>query len=258
MSEFDYKKAHYVGIELIKRSVPTHENVRKGLFLGIRERSIVFPDKSTKHVKLIMLGDKAKPDSLTALNVEIYDILSIEIGFHNKKELLVAKKLEDQQKEAMDVLEQIIEAFDENGWMANNDPEIIGIYSHIKPPDYFSTSKDKKESTYIKSPTTTQTVHTAGSWVNHAASKTTYNYVKKMAEIKRSSELPGQEALKLMKEKVKAIVFSAGEVENETTQSTSAATKDLDAFKTKGKEDYCDNCDGEGMACMYCHGNGIC
>jgi hypothetical protein len=114
-----------------------------GLFRGLRVRS-GGEGKSVKVLRMIILGTKDKENSIRALNLDVFNVLSLKMLYGDTKELIVFKANEADQKKAIELLELALEEFQKEKRMIDNDPEIIDIKTFDDVPKEFFSEEEKK------------------------------------------------------------------------------------------------------------------
>jgi hypothetical protein len=141
------KRLKYLGIEMLKKDASKSATPEVGLFRGLRERS---DDSGTeaKTIRLILLGTKDKENDLKALNLAVFNVLSMKMLYGDTKELIVFKANDADQTAAMELLEASLKEFQEEKRMVDNDPEIVDISTFDDvPQEFFSPKKETKSTT---------------------------------------------------------------------------------------------------------------
>ena len=188
-----------------------------GLFRGFRERSDN-SGEAAKVIKLILLGVKDKENDLKALNMAVFNVLSIKLMYGDTKELCVFKQSEADQTAAVEILEEAFAEFQKDKRMVSNDPEIIDVSTMDDVPDEFFSPKKKETKT------NTGTTHNYGygcGYQNNDWKKKQEEREKQKAKeekmrwtpflIKRKGDLPQLKTLNALKKKV--VALAAGEYE---------------------------------------------
>jgi len=175
---------------------------------------------------LLLLGDKEKETDLTALNMEVYNVLSLQLMYGDTTELIVLKNNQADQEKAMELLRKALKELQDEKRMVDNDPEIVDITTFKEVPKEFFIKKEEKKVT-----TTHSYNGGAYGWdgYNYNHNNTTdWEKTRKEREekkkkeekmrwtptlIKRDGKLPEMKFLNAMKKKVAMI--AAGDYEFE-------------------------------------------
>jgi len=212
----------YLGVEMLKDDAIKSTKPEVGLFLGLRERSDG-KGAGAKTIKLILLGVKDKESDLKALNLAVFNVLSIKMLYNETKELIVFKNNDADQKKAMELLEVALEEFQKEKRMVDNDPEIVDIKTFDDVPVEFFSPQESKNKTGVNgnysgynSMYGGQQNYQNDDWKKKQEER---ELEKKRQEklrwtpfiIKRKGELPALKILNSIKKKVAAI--TAGEYE---------------------------------------------
>lgn len=201
------QEVKHVVVEIVKKDVVVNTKPEIGLFRGIRVRSEKVGDAVRDLLTLIMISDAGKKNEISGFSTCWYKILSIRLKYGTKKELIVFKTSEEDQKNAYDILKGALDALRSEKKMLDNDPEIIDIDKYTDVP-YDVVNKPL--------PGYTKNVGTAP--VNNASFDYEAKRKKDEAEkaeqeakryspflIKRKGDLPSLETLSSMKKNVLAI-----------------------------------------------------
>jgi hypothetical protein len=234
------QKLKYLGVEMLKKDATKASTPESGLFRGIRERSDGAED-AKQVIKMILIGAKDKENDIKALNLAIFNVLSIKMLYGDTKELVVFKSNEADQTEAMSMLEAAMAEFVAEKRMVDNDPEIIDIKTFEDVPQEFFSPQDK---------TAGATGNNYG-YGNHGAGacghqnddwKVKQEEREKEKErqeklrwtptlIKRKGTLPALKVLNAIKKKVAAI--ASGEYDAQLKDPDPTDTVDADGKKTQ-------------------------
>jgi hypothetical protein len=201
------QEVKHVVVEIVKKDVVVNAKPEIGLFRGIRVRSEKVGDTVRDLLTLIMVSDAGKKNEISGFSTCWYKILSIRLKYGTKKELIVFKTSDEDQKNAYDILKGALDALRSEKKMLDNDPEIIDIDKYTDVP-YDMLNKPL--------PGYTRNVSTAP--VNNTNSDYETKRKKDEAEkaeqeakryspflIKRKGDLPSLETLSGMKKSVLAI-----------------------------------------------------
>jgi len=192
-----------------------------GLFRGLRERS-EGEGKAAKVIKMILLGTKDKENDLKALNLDLFNVLSLKMLYGDTKELIVFKSSKTDQDQAMELLESALKEFQTEARMVDNDPEIIDVKTFEDvPKEFFSPQKVAAGRTNL-SGAGGFGIYSSGCGYQDDTCKEKEAKRKEEKErqdkmrltptnIKRKGELPSLKILNSMKKKVAAI--AVGEYE---------------------------------------------
>lgn len=209
---------------MLKKDATKNGTPEVGLFRGIRERSDNTGEVA-QSIRMILIGAKDKENDIKALNLDIFNVLSLKMLYGDTKELVVFKNTEADQEQAMELLRAALKEFQEEKRMVDNDPEIVDIKTFEDvPQEFFSPQKEEKK--------TTQTGAQNNYGYGGAYGNCAYNnqdWKKKQEErekqkkkeekmrwtpfmIKRKGELPQLKVLNAIKKKVAAIASGDYEV----------------------------------------------
>lgn len=212
------KRLKYLGVEMLRTDATKSSKPEIGLFRGLRTRTDG-EGTTAKILRLIILGTKDKENSIKALNLDVFNVLSLKMLYGDTKELIVFKANAVDQKKAMELLELALEEFQKEKRMVDNDPEIIDVKTFDDVPTEFFSQEEKKTGTgnvYSPNRQYSGCGHANSDWqVKEAARK-----VQKAKEDKLrltptliqragAEELPALKIMNSMKKKVVAI--AAGE-----------------------------------------------
>ena len=137
------QKLKYLGVEMLKKDATKSSTPETGLFRGIRERSDG-TGTAKQVIKMLLIGTKDKENDIKALNLDIFNVLSIKMLYGDTKELVVFKASDADQTEAMEMLEGSLAEFQAEKRMVDNDPEIVDIKTFEDvPKEFFSPEKEK-------------------------------------------------------------------------------------------------------------------
>jgi len=218
------KKEHrlkYLGVEMLRTDANKSSKPDVGLFRGLRERS-EGEGKAAKVIKMILLGTKDKENDLKALNLDLFNVLSLKMLYGDTKELIVFKSSKADQDQAMELLESALKEFQTEARMVDNDPEIIDVKTFEDvPKEFFSPQKAAVGRTNLNGAGGFG-IYSSGcgyqddTWKEKEAKrKEEKERQDKMrltpTNIKRKGELPSLKILNSMKKKVAAI--AVGEYE---------------------------------------------
>jgi len=137
------KRLKYLGVEMLRNNASKSSVPEVGLFRGLRVRSDG-EGENTKVLKMIILGTKDKEDSIRALNLDVFNVLSLKMLYGDTKELIVFKANDADQKKAMELLELALEEFQKEKRMIDNDPEIVDVKTFDDVPKEFFSEEEKK------------------------------------------------------------------------------------------------------------------
>jgi len=210
----------YLGVEMLRKDATKSSKPEVGLFRGLRERSDG-EGADVKSVRLILLGTKDKENDLKALNLAVFNVLSLKMLYDEIKELIVFKDNDVDQGKAIELLEIALGEFQEEKRMVDNDPEIIDIATFKDvPKEFFSVGKSKTSlgtnmNAYGYGAYSGQNYQGNNSdWKEkqekrEAEKKRQENLRQTPTIIKRASDLPSIKVLNAIKKKIAAI--KAGE-----------------------------------------------
>jgi hypothetical protein len=218
------KKEHrlkYLGVEMLRTDANKSSKPDVGLFRGLRERSDG-EGAAAKVIKMILLGTKDKENDLKALNLDLFNVLSLKMLYGDTKEQIVFKSSKADQDQAMELLESALKEFQTEARMVDNDPEIIDVKTFEDvPKEFFSPQKAATVRTNLSSAGgfgiyNSSCGYQDDTWKEKEAKrKEEKERQDKMrltpTNIKRKGELPNLKILNSMKKKVAAI--AAGEYE---------------------------------------------
>lgn len=241
------KRLKYLGVEMIRKDATKSSKPEVGLFRGLRERSDGEGD-AKKVIRMILLGQKDKENDLKALNLAVFNVMTLKMMYGDTKELIVLKQSQEDQEKAMLMLESALVEFQEEKRMVDNDPEIVDVTTFEEVPTEFFSPKTETTTT----PTYTNTSYGYGG--NLYGGSCGYNdtdWKKKQEErekekkrqdklrwtptlIKRKGELPAVKVLNAIRKKIAAIAAGEYETVFESVSSTITAPKESDEKKTAG------------------------
>ena len=115
------QRLKYLGVEMLKTDANKSSKPEVGLFRGLRERSDG-QGVDAKVIKMILLGQKDKENDLKALNLDLFNVLSLKMLYGDTKELIVFKANNADQDKAMELLESALKEFQKEKRMVDNDP----------------------------------------------------------------------------------------------------------------------------------------
>jgi len=236
------QKLKYLGVEMLKKDATKNSTPEVGLFRGIRERS-AGEGTAAQTLKMILIGAKDKENDVRALNLEIFNVLSLKMLYGDTKELVVFKASDADQKEAMDLLEAALKGFQEEKRMVDNDPEIVDIATFEDvPQEFFSPQETKKANTGTQSNNYGYGVGGMGACgyqdTDWKAKQAEREEKKKKEDemrwtptlIKRKGALPALKTMNALKKKIAAI--AAGEYDVPLVDPDPEDTVDEDGKKT--------------------------
>ena len=209
------KRLKYLGVEMLRIDATKSSKPEIGLFRGLRTRTDG-EGTTAKILRLIILGTKDKENSIKALNLAVFNVLSLKMLYGDTKELIVFKSNAVDQKKAMELLELALEEFQKEKRMVDNDPEIIDVKTFGDvPTEFFSKEENKTgvDNSYnYNSLYNGQCGHTNSSWqekeVERKKQKAKEDKLRQIPTlIQRSDaeELPALKIMNSMKKKVAAI-----------------------------------------------------
>jgi coenzyme F420-reducing hydrogenase alpha subunit len=210
-------KLKYVGVEMMRKDADRSSIPEVGLFRGFRVRT-----HEKEILKLIILGVKDRPNEIRALNMAVFNVMTLMFYYGETKEMIVFKNTEDDQKQALDLIEVVLEQLKEEEAMLANDPEIVDIEKFEEVPEEFFAPKssDSKSSTATKTYNTsaTSTFNGTPEWKKREAEKKKEEERQEKLRwtpflISRVSEKPALKDLNVIKKKLAAL--AAGEYERE-------------------------------------------
>lgn len=170
-------KIKHVGLELMRKNGSATDKPEAGLFRGVRTRT-----ENNLTLKLVLIGHQDKPDNIKALNTEVFNIMTLTLVYGQTKEMIVFKNSVEDQKQAYEMLDELVKLVKKDELMLANDPDIVDVSKYETVPDeFFAAQKEPAKST--------------GS-TNGVYSKTTYNggtntqsdYQKRQEEEKKEKE----------------------------------------------------------------------
>lgn len=136
-------KIKHVGLELMRATATASDKPEAGLFRGIRTRT-----ENNLTLKLVLLGYKNKPDNIKALNAEIFNIMTMTLVYGQTKEMIVFKNSKEDQKQAYEMLDEVVKLVQKDGLMLSNDPDIVDVSKYEDVPDeFFAAQKEAEKST---------------------------------------------------------------------------------------------------------------
>lgn len=214
------KRLKYLGIEMLKKDATRASKPEAGLFRGIRERS---ESKSVdaKIIRMVLVGTKDKENDLKALNLDVFNVLSMKMLYGDTKELVVFKSNEADQSAAMELLEAALKEFQVEKRMVDNDPEIVDISTFEDvPQEFFSSQSTTPNNSYTPIGGVGANYAQNNDWqVKQKEREREKARQEKLrwtpAIIKRKDDLPGLKVLNAIKKKVAAI--AVGEYATELT-----------------------------------------
>lgn len=203
-------KLKFIGIELMAKNALSTDSPETGLFRGVRERI----DKDVS-LTLFLLGDKSRPDSIRGFNAALYNIMTLMFMYGQTKEMIVFKNTTEDQKQANELLESVIEQMKEDGMMLANDPEIADVSKFEDVPDeFFSVKKGTSTSNTPNRPTNSTTINNGGTpdWKKRQEEeKKQKEKEEKMRwtpfTFTRKKETPALKDLNLIKKKIAALAI---------------------------------------------------
>lgn len=142
------QRMKYLGVEILRKDATKTSTPETGLFRGLRERSDG-EGSAVKTIKMILIGNKDRENDLKALNLAVFNVLSIRMLYGDTKELIVFKNNEADQGKAIELLEAALEEFKGENRMVSNDPEIVDIATFEDVPKEFFVAQENKASTVI-------------------------------------------------------------------------------------------------------------
>jgi hypothetical protein len=199
----------HVVVEIVKKDATVNAKPEIGLFRGIRVRSEKVGDTVRDLLTLIMISDAGKKNEISGFSTCWYKILSIRLKYGTKKELIVFKTSEEDQKNAYDVLNGALATIRAEKKMLDNDPEIIDIDKYTDVP-YDVLNRPGSATGYNRNVVTTP----ANTSTFDYEAKRKKDEAEKAAQeekryspflIKRQGDLPSLETLSSMKKNVLAI-----------------------------------------------------
>jgi hypothetical protein len=235
----------YLGVELLRKDATKSSVPDVGLFRGLRERSHEDKEKNKRVISLILIGTKDKPNDLKALNLAVFNVLSMQMMYEDTKELIIFKCSVEDQDKAKEMLSVALEEFQKEDRMVDNDPEIIDISTFDDvPEEFFAPKKETK---------TTGTGAATGAYGyggNYNTGNSDWQEKQKEREeqkkkedkmrwtptlFKRKGGLPALKILNLIKKKVRAV--AAGEYECVLPDPDPNDTMDADGKKFKVEDE---------------------
>ncbi len=212
----------YLGVELLKKDATKSSGPVVGLFRGFRERSNG-EGENAKVIKLMLIGTRDKINDLKALNMGIFNVLSLKMLYGDTKELDVFKSSDADQGKALELLEAALKEFQSENRMLDNDPEIVDISTFEEVPgEFFSPQKSAVSGAGVGAGAPISGVGYSGyqdsDWQQQQKKR---EEEKKLQEemrwtptpIKRKGDLPGLKALNAIKKKIAAIASGNYEAE---------------------------------------------
>ena len=218
------QRLKYLGVEMLKSDANKSSKPEVWLFRGLRERSDG-EGAAAKVIKMILLGTKDKENDLKALNLDLFNVLSLKMLYGDTKELIVFKSSKEDQDKAMELLSEALKEFQTEQRMVDNDPEIVDIKTFDDVPQEFFSATKTVVGTGGVGKGAGQSYGYAGfcgyqddSWKEKEAKrKAEKERQDKMrtthTKIKRKGGLPALKILNAMKKKVAAIASAEYEVE---------------------------------------------
>jgi hypothetical protein len=220
------KRLKYLGVEMLKKDATKSSKPEIGLFRGLRTRTDG-EGANAKVLRMIILGTKDKENDIRALNMEVFNVLSLKMLYGDTKELIVFKCSEADQLKAKQLLEVALEEFQKEKRMVDNDPEIVDVKTFEDVPKEFFAE--------VKKTTTTGAPGVGGSYGNmysHCNYQQGSDWKKKEEERKEQKaledkmrqtptlihrgnkdDLPAVKVLNAIKKKIASI--AGGDYENE-------------------------------------------
>jgi len=219
------RRLKYLGVEMLKNDATKSSKPEVGLFRGIRTRTDG-EGENTKVLRMVILGTKDKESEIVALNLDIFNVLSLKMLYGDTKELIVFKANDVDQKKAADLLKVALEEFQKEKRMVDNDPEIVDIGTFEDVPKEFFSVEEKK----VGAVGGVGQGYNYGNTYGHGTNNQNSEWKKKEEERKKQKaledemrqtptlinrekkeELPAVKVLNIMKKKIAAI--ASGEYE---------------------------------------------
>jgi len=214
-------KIKFVAVELLKKGSSNATSVEYGLFKGMKIRSdgnAVNPEV----VSFVLIEKQGEEDSILALNLANFNILSISSRCDSTKELVIYKSHTTDQDKAASLLLGLLGKLRKDNRMVKNDPEIIDISSYTNLPGAIQKVTPKYPNSASSMYGNTYNHNTTSEWQRKKEEKEKeekrQEELRKIpAVFKRDDEIPGIKALNLMKKKV--LMIAAGDYESDLVPS---------------------------------------
>jgi len=207
------KRLKYLGIEMLRADATKSSKPEVGLFRGLRTRTDG-EGADAKILRMIVLGVKDKENDIRALNLDVFNVLSLKMSYGDTKELIVFKANATDQKKAMELLELALGEFQTEKRMIANDPEIVdvGTFGDV-PKEFFSPEENKGTgSAYSYNNMYSQCGHQNETWKEQEEKRKEKKKLEDemrqtptLIEREGAEKLPGLKVLNAMKKKVAAI-----------------------------------------------------
>lgn len=222
-------KISYALVELVGKDADKAAEPESGLFRGLRIRG----DKKnlSRLVLMCELLDKTcNKDSIIALNLDAFNILSTVINRGDRTETTIFLTIEKDQEKAFEILQDATAELADDGRMVANDPEIVDIDTYKNIPLRLlakaikaDNNKDKgandddDDDDYNVNPMYNGGHYTGNNtnWQKKQAVKAAAEKIEKDRQekmrwtptlIKRKGDKPSTKELNLMKKKVLSVV----------------------------------------------------
>lgn len=233
------QRLKYLGVEMLKKDATKSSKPEIGLFRGLRERSDGQGDKK-KVIRLMLIGTKDKENDLKALNLDVFNVLSLKMLYGDTKELVVFKSNDVDQAKALELLEIALEEFQKEKRMVDNDPEIVDITTFDDvPKEFFSPSEANETATKVGNSYSTNNITYGGGYQTGDWQKKEDERKKKKEEeekmrwtptlIGRKGDLPGLKVLNSIKKKIQQL--AVGEFTHTLIDPDPSDTADTDGKK---------------------------
>lgn len=189
----------YVYVEMVLNQEDKYEVV-PGLLQGIKVK-----EGST----FILLH--GKKDITNIINLKFYNVMTIEVLHKNHKDMTYLTTSEDDQRLAMDILNNVYENLLGNGFALKKDKDLINVLSYINVPEeyYKGTIINSKGNSSIQDKSTHIQYNSVGGFANNNINKSFQSNKKKelVPSIfsRAESKKPSKNSLALMQTKIDQI-----------------------------------------------------
>lgn len=198
-------KLKYVGLELMRKTAKSTDAPEVGLFRGLRSRT---EGKTT--LSLILIGDKDNHDSIRGVNADVFNVMTVLLKYGQTREMIVFKNTTEDQKEAKDLMDSILDKLKEDGLMLESDADIVDTEKYTEVDgEFFGAAKKSVGNTNTN---TTAPLNTGPTEYQkkQAAEKKEKERQDKCRwtpfAMKRKSDKPIIKDLNIIKKKVQSIV----------------------------------------------------
>lgn len=217
-----YDGIEFCYVEILHKRATDKAIPKIGLFVGIRNRSekaTVQGESSTRRVKYISLRDLKEDTTYQLLNVVDYNVMTVIVGFKEKRLFTVFKADDVDQELAMGMLAEVVKTMRTEERMIDSDPELIDAGSYINIPKELLEMAEKIREANKPTTKTDTTTHTAGTSLTDYEKRQRAERLEKERQdalrqipmlIERKSDKPATKDITQMKKAI--IAIAAGEL----------------------------------------------